>query len=316
MRSFAQFWSSTWGHLTLAAAVVAFGALVAVKQKRQRQFAPLPAVAAKEAPSLPRTFARAGQRVELPVVAPQAVAVPMHEPAREVVPVEPARNPAQAKSLPLGLFAPPLGAGSLKAPYGRIIPCVTVTTIESNRLETPLIGLVTEDVWHDGKVIVPAGAEVHGRADLDRNRERLAVAGSWMIVWRTSGAENGTELRVSGLALDRESESEGSAGLQGQVLRSGEDHALRLFAATFLASATSALQDTRTTAGLIGESSLPLATARNATLAGSGAILREYAQQLREAVAKDGFYLRVPAGKPFYLYVTQSIERSARLSQP
>jgi hypothetical protein len=250
------------------------------------------------------------------VVAPKAVTVPDVSPTLESAPAKSAPKTSQAKALPLGLFAPPLGAGSHRAPFGRLIPCLTVTTLESNRLETPLIGLVTEDVWHDGKVIVPAGAEVHGRADLDRTRERLAVAGSWMIVWRTAGADNGTELRVSGLALDRDSESDGSAGLTGQVLRSGEDHALRLFAATFLASATSALQDTRTTAGLIGESSIPLTTARNATLAGSGAILREYAQQLRDAVAKDGFYLRVPAGKAFYLYVTQSIERTAPLSQP
>lgn len=321
MRSFGQFWSSTWGHLTLAGAVVAFGALVVVKQKRARQAAPLPAVAAKEAPSLPRTFARAGQRVELPVVAPKAVAVPVQEPAREVVPAEPAVKKSVGHLLPLGLFAPPLGAGSLKAPYGRMIPCVSVTTLESNHLETPVIGLVTEDVWQGGQVVIPAGAEVHGRASLDRTRERIAVTGAWVVVWRTQDADNGTELHLTGLALDRAAdaaghEHDGSAGLRGTVLRSGEDHALRLFAATFLASATSALQDTRTTAGLIGDASVPLTSARNATLAGTGAILREYAQQLRDAVAKDGFYLRVPAGKPFYLYVTQSIERSAPLSQP
>jgi uncharacterized protein YcgL (UPF0745 family) len=36
-------------------------------------------------------------------------------------------------------------------------------------------------------------------------------------------------------------------------------------------------------------------------------VLRENASQLRDAITRDGFYLRVPAGKPFYLYVTQSI---------
>jgi hypothetical protein len=323
MKLFGQFWSSMWGHLTLAAVVVAFGTVVALKQKRQRQAPPLPAVAAKEAPSMPRTFIRPGQRVEVPLPAPSVAPAPVVEPLPGTVQAAPPTKKGTAKSLPLGLFAPPLVVGrSLKAPFGRLIPCVTVTTLESNHLETPLIGLVTEDIWHGGKLIVPAGAEVHGRADLDRNRERLAVAGSWMIVWRTTGADNGTELRVSGIALDRDSakgfasESDGSAGLKGQVLRSGHDHALRLFAATFLATATSALQDTHTTAGLVGESSVPVTTARNATLAGTGAILREYAQQLRDAVAKDGFYLRVPAGKAFYLYVTQSIERTAPLAQP
>ncbi|OAM90415.1 hypothetical protein AW736_08025 [Termitidicoccus mucosus] len=196
-----------------------------------------------------------------------------------------------------------------------MIPCETVVTLESNRLETPVIGLVTEDVWHNGYLIIPAGAEVHGRASLDRARERLAVQGRWMIVWRSPGRENGRELRVDGIALDREiaadgqwGSHDGSAGLRGEILRTDDWREIKLFAATFLSVATSALQDTRSTAGLLGETAVPTATARNATLAGTSAILREYAQQLRDAVAHDGFYVRVPAGKPFYLYVTQTLD--------
>ncbi|OAM87323.1 hypothetical protein AW736_24010 [Termitidicoccus mucosus] len=190
-----------------------------------------------------------------------------------------------------------------------------MVTLESNRLETPVIGLVTEDVWHNGRLIIPAGAEVHGRASLDRARERLAVQGRWMIVWRSSGRENGRELRVDGMALDREiaadgqwGSHDGSAGLRGEILRTDDWREIKLFAATFLSVATSALQDTRSTAGLLGETAVPAATARNATLAGTSAILREYAQQLRDVVAHDGFYVRVPAGKPFYLYVTQTLD--------
>ena len=41
-------------------------------------------------------------------------------------------------------------------------------------------------------------------------------------------------------------------------------------------------------------------------------MLREYAQELREAIARDGFYLRVPAGKPFYLYLTETLNRGER----
>jgi hypothetical protein len=93
-------------------------------------------------------------------------------------------------------------------------------------------------------------------------------------------------------------------------VRTDDDRELKLFAATFLASATAALQDNRLTTGLLGEASLPAATARNAVLAGTGAVLREYAQAMREAIARDGFYLRVPAGQPFYLYVTQTLDRS------
>jgi hypothetical protein len=173
-----------------------------------------------------------------------------------------------------------------------------------------VIGIVTEDVWEGGRLVVPAGAEVHGRAALDRARERLAVEGTWTIICRKQTEMSARELRVSGIALERSlanAATDGSAGLRGEVIRTDDWRELKLFAATFLSSATTALQDTRTTAGLIGESNLPVASMRNASLAGVSAVLREYAQQVREAIAKDGFYLRVRAGKPFYLYVTETI---------
>ena len=43
----------------------------------------------------------------------------------------------------------------------------------------------------------------------------------------------------------------------------------------------------------------------------NGTVLREYANQIRQSIERDGIYVRVPAGKPFYLYVTQKLERSA-----
>jgi hypothetical protein len=191
-----------------------------------------------------------------------------------------------------------------------MIPCETVVTLESGRLDSPLIGLVSEDVWHQGKLLIPAGAEVHGRARLDRDRERLVADGNWMLSWRKPrpGA-----VRFDAIALNRESDParDGSAGLAGKVLRTDSARELKLFAATFLSAATAALQEQRTSAGLLGETALPATTARNATLAGTGAILRDYAQQVRESIARDGFYLRVPAGQPFSLYVTQPIEISA-----
>ncbi|MEO6246579.1 MAG: TrbI/VirB10 family protein [Opitutaceae bacterium] len=204
----------------------------------------------------------------------------------------------------------------LTAPFGRLISCETVVTLESNRLDTPVIGLVTHDVWQDGRRIIPAGAEVHGRATVDRARERLAASGAWVIVWREPGPDSGRELRVQGTALDRERDSvtgaagehDGSAGLRGDVLRTDDWRETKLFAATFLSTATAVLQSTRTSAGLLGETAVPAATARNASLAGTSALLREYAQQIRESIARDGFYVRVPAGKPFYLYVTETLD--------
>jgi hypothetical protein len=46
----------------------------------------------------------------------------------------------------------------------------------------------------------------------------------------------------------------------------------------------------------------------NAPFAGAQAVLQTYAQQIFDSIQKDGFYVRVPSGKQFYLYVLQTID--------
>ncbi len=309
----AQFFQTPTGQLLVVGMLAAIAVGVVGWQRTHRKPTALPESKSTAPAALPRVFQRIGARFETPATLPPPASAPV--PADHAVPPIP-------KVLPLGVVAARVGseaAGPVSfAPYGRMIPCETVVTLESNRLETPVIGLVTEDVWENGVLVIPAGAEVHGRASLDRTRERIAVEGRWIIVWRAHQREHATELRIDGVALDRTADhsaaslkdSDGSAGLRGEVLRTDDWREVKLFAATFLSTATSALQDTRASAGVLGETSIPAATARNATLAGTGAVLREYAQQLRDAIARDGFYVRVPAGKTFYLYVTQTLGAS------
>lgn len=204
------------------------------------------------------------------------------------------------------------------APFGRLIPCQTVITLESSKLETPVIGLVTDDVWHNGRLIIPAGAEVHGRASLDRSRERIAASGRWVIVWRDATGMNGTELVLSGIALDREKNDvngefglrDGSAGLVGDLLRTDNLQEIKLFASTFIAGAASGLQDLQTQTTAIGVSQISTGSARNGALQGTADVLNAYAKQIQDAIAQDGFFVRVPAGKQFYLYVTETIDQS------
>jgi hypothetical protein len=204
------------------------------------------------------------------------------------------------------------------APYGRLIPCETVITIDSAKIETPIIGFVTEDVWHDGKLIIPAGAEVHGRAQVDPSRERIASEDNWVLVWRTTDRMDGAELPLHGVALDMERNettgtwqlTDGSAGLKGDILKTDNWAEIKLFAATFLSAATTGLEDTQTSSNaLTGQTTqTPLSTPKNAALAGTSAVLNQYAQQILDSIKRDGFYVRVPAGKQFYLYVTQTID--------
>jgi hypothetical protein len=47
---------------------------------------------------------------------------------------------------------------------------------------------------------------------------------------------------------------------------------------------------------------------------GAQSDLDRYAQQILQTIERDGFYVRVPAGKQFYLYITQTVdEKDAKI---
>lgn len=199
--------------------------------------------------------------------------------------------------------------GSVYAPFGRLISCETVFTVDSASIRTPIVGLVTENIYHGGKLVIPAGTEVHGTAETDRQRERIASGNSWTLVWQT-----GEELQLNALALDREFSgdgtgwgiTDGSAGLRGRILKSDDMAEIKLFAATFLSGAAGALTEKQQSVfGPITSPSLA-----NAPFEGAEKVLSLYAQRIYDAIQKDGFYVRVPSGKQFYLYVLQTIDRA------
>jgi hypothetical protein len=144
---------------------------------------------------------------------------------------------------------------------------------------------------------------------VDRVRERIASDGRWTLVWQT-----GEELAVTGLALDREEDSDGagwaitdgSAGLRGRLIKRDQLAELKLFAATLISGAAEALTEKRSSP--FGSFALP--TLQNAPLQGAQSVLDRYAQQIQQGIERDGFYVRVPAGKQFYLYVTQTLDRA------
>ncbi len=230
--------------------------------------------------------------------------------------------PPKPRVLPISLVAVAVAdtgpaLSKTYAPFGRMIPCETVITIESSKLDTPVIGLVTEDVWHNGELIIPAGAEVHGRASLDRARERVAVSGKWVVVWRDGSPLNGTELVLNGIALDRAKDDvtgefglrDGSAGLLGDLVKTDDLQEIKLFASTFLAGFAGGLQPLQNQGTVLGGiAQVPIASGRNAALQGTADVLNAYARQIQEAIARDGFFVRVPAGKQFYLYVTETVD--------
>jgi hypothetical protein len=219
---------------------------------------------------------------------------------------------------PIGLFADSAAGISTPkklsvcfAPFGRLIPCETVITVDSSSMQTPIVGLVTENVYFGGKLVIPAGTEVHGTAQTDHQRERIASGSSWILVW-----QKGEEMQIKAIALDREfdnntnqsgwSVTDGSAGLRGETIKSDNFADIKLFAATFLSGAANALTEKQQT--IFGPVNSP--TLNNAPFAGAQAVLETYAQRIYDAIQKDGFYIRVPSGKQFYLYVLQTIDRA------
>ncbi|HAB17919.1 MAG TPA: hypothetical protein DCE44_15880 [Verrucomicrobiales bacterium] len=201
-----------------------------------------------------------------------------------------------------------LPALSVFAPAGRMIRAVTVNTIDSANIDTPIIALVVDSLWFDGEEIIPAGSELHGRASVDRLRDRIVANGPWTIVW-----QNGEELTVKAIALDRDDsetgrwgERDGSAGLTGQVLKSDSSAEIKLFLSTFISGAAGAFQQTDST--LFGRQARN--SIRNAGIAGASEVLNRYAEQIAETIRRDGVFVRVPAGKQMYLYVTHTIDRS------
>jgi len=163
---------------------------------------------------------------------------------------------------------------------------------------------VIRDVYQGGHLIVPAGAIVSSFAQSGAVRDRIEVAGTWLIVY-----PDGRQLRVKGIACDREADpanqqfgiEDGSAGLQGELVESDHWANAKAFIGLLLtaalqsgtAVATSTLQAAHTT----GVTSLPDTTP----------VFAKYLDQLLNGETGDGRFVRVRSSKEFYLVTTEVI---------
>jgi hypothetical protein len=196
-------------------------------------------------------------------------------------------------------------------PYGRLLRCELVNTVDSTNLDTPIIGLVIEDAWHGGRVIIPAGTEVHGVAQKSPVRERIGSGRQWFLVF-----QDGRELPMSGTVLDyapKESdswaESDGSAGLRGFLMKSDKYAEAKAILAAMISAGAGAFPETTTLISpLGGATQLNSGGIDSAFSAGLQAGGQLYSKRLLEKLDKDPFYVRVPAGTTFYLYVTQTVD--------
>ena len=227
-----------------------------------------------------------------------------------------AADPQPAKSAPRG----PKGD---YAPAFRLIKCQLVNTVDSSNTTTPIIGLVTDDLWWNGRLIIRANSEVHGVANVDRVRERIASNGEFTFVLNEPSGI-GRELVIRGIALDMEKDdamdsygiTDGSAGLRGDIIRTANNDVIKLYAASLLSGISGAFSSG--TSGLLGNrvytnsSSLGLSALQGAVVnpaaGGTQSVLDRFADQIASSIERDGFFVRVPAGKQFYVYCTEAID--------
>lgn len=235
------------------------------------------------------------------------------------------------KRVPIKVYAqPPATSGSDEvtinpeepyAPYGRLVQCELVITVDSSSIDTPIVGLVTKDLSWNKKLIIPANSEVHGAATSGQKRDRIASNGTWTVVLAEgTGYPAGTELVIQGLALDMDccvekgvfGISDGSAGLKGDVLTSTSTaDEVKLFASTFLGGVSKGFVQTQTNA--FGMQQV-VGGVQSAAAEGVGSVMDQYAKMIMDTIQRDGSYVRVRSGKQFYVYVKQDILlRKARL---
>jgi len=231
--------------------------------------------------------------------------------------------------------------GDRFAPFGRMVKCQLVDTLDSvtSRSE-PIVALVTQDLDWNGQVIIPAGTEAFSYAKPEAVIDALGVgrlvdSGEWTLVLPGGGErENGQELVLRARAVDRRETAlsprgrarswgidDGADGLVGYTLSTLDDREIKLFAAAAasgMAQGLSAVAERQEpapgVAGALGATQLA-PTLGNAAVGSLGAgaveVMNQMAGRIREEISKRGVYVRVPAGKLFYLFVEQTIDPRA-----
>jgi hypothetical protein len=222
------------------------------------------------------------------------------------------------------------------APYGRMVKCRLIFTVDSISTGAPIIALVTEDLWWNGRLIIPANTEIFStvagtKRDLG-HISRIMDDGKWKVVLpEQDGRINGREFDLSGMALERSetvvenrgrvrswSLDDGAPGLLGETIETTSKQELLMLASaglSGLAKGFSAVRQTQQAAPGMGgafgatESKPSLG---NALWAGGGdaaqEVLSKYAEKIQQEIAENGSYVRVSGGKDFYVFVKQTLQ--------
>lgn len=232
---------------------------------------------------------------------------------------EPRKETEESTYFPISLYSnDSLGVSPKTASYGQLIEVKLVNTVESIDLTTPIIGIVLRDIysWDGSQIVVEANTLIHGTGSANRSRERIGASTDWILVWQDG---TGRELPIKGVVLDQAIDhinggwkpTDGSAGLKGRVIKTDRLANLKLIAASLIRGVgTGATRSELISNGNTTTQSFD-GSLQNIAAQGIRDAANVYAQAILRAIQRDGFYVRVPAGKNFYVYVTQPLDTSA-----
>jgi hypothetical protein len=254
---------------------------------------------------------------------------------------------AREAAVPVAAHESPRPAAAIAddfAPFGRLLKCELVDTLDSVTARSePILGIVTQDLDWNGNVIIRAGTEVFSYAKPEAVIDaagvgRLVDTGEWTLVLPGGpDGENGRELILRARAVDRReflvdamgtarswAIDDGADGLVGYTLSTLDNEEIKLFAAAAISGMAQGMtavaerqEPAPGVAGALGATQVAPTVANAAAGAlGSGAadVMNELAGRIRQEISKRGVYVRVPAGKEFYLFVEQTIDpRSAEV---
>ena len=212
------------------------------------------------------------------------------------------------------------------APYGRLLNCKLVNTLESNVEGTPLIAMVIEDLWWvnakgERKLIIPAGTEVHGRMG-SCVRNRMMASGNFILVWQLTSGEVGMELQLNGRVLEKSNQAgnknlatitDMAAGIPGRVMNNTNLNEMLQYTMAFVQGLSAGFQSTRTYdngSTIIHEND---GSTKNALASAFQQMSEVALENISDKINKESYYIRVAAGTEFYLYIEQvtNVEKAA-----
>ena len=212
------------------------------------------------------------------------------------------------------------------APFGRLLDCKLVNTLESNVDGTPLIAIVIQDLWWtnakgERKLIIPAGTEVHGKMG-KCVRNRMMCSGNFVLVWQITSDQVGLELQLQGRILEKSNQAgdkskatitDMAAGIPGRVMNNNNLNEMLQYTMAFAQGLSAGFQ-TKTTydngSTIVSRND---GSTKNALATAFESLSNVALENITDKISKESYYIRVPAGTEFYLYIEQvtNIEKAA-----